>query len=158
MRIAKTAASEIDGDEFTISESDRSQGFKNVYDQLSTHKSNKSLSYIYTLKKTGEENIVFVVDTDEVDPGKLFEPYEWRESMAPAFNGGVSSDDDFYTDEWGTYLSGYAPIVDSKSQVTGIVACDISKNTINERIERFRILIVVLGLISNAFLVIMLRS
>lgn len=148
-KMAQIAAAEIDGDLFAAIESQESPGFIDVYDRLSRYKDNKSIQFIYSMKKLEEEQIVFVVDTDEVDPADLFEPYEWLPSMAPAFVGHVCADEEFTSDEWGTYLSGYAPIFDSQHTVTGIVGCDIGVKTINERTVILRNVVTALMIITN---------
>ena len=38
---------------------------------------------------------------------------------------------DFYTDEFGTFLSGYAPIYTSEGKLAGVLGVDISANTIH---------------------------
>lgn len=156
MQIAQTAAGDIDGDVFLAIKEKDSQGFRDVYDKLSKYKSNKSLGYIYSMKKSEEENLVFVVDTDEVAPADIFEPYEWLPGMVSAFDGEVCADEDFTSDEWGTYLSGYAPILDSKDTVVGIVGCDITIGTINDRLAKLRILIILFGVIPNIIIAMML--
>ena len=42
---------------------------------------------------------------------------------------------EFYSDEWGEYMSGYAPIYDSGGNVVGVACVDISKDNIMERLE-----------------------
>lgn len=156
MQMAQTAAKDIDGDVFFAINAKESQEFKDVYDKLSNYKSNESLKFIYSMKKTEGENLMFVVDTDEIDPADIFESYEWLPSMGPAFDGEVCADEDFTSDEWGTYLSGYAPIFDSQNKVVGIVGCDIARDTINKRLAKLRILIIIFGVIPNIIMAMML--
>jgi signal transduction histidine kinase len=40
-------------------------------------------------------------------------------------NGKAKAEDSMYTDKWGTFLSGYAPIRDSHGQMTGVMGVDI---------------------------------
>lgn len=156
MGLAWRAAKEIDGDVFVSIDSEEHSGFKEVYDKLSEYKTNESLQFIYAMKQIKEKEIVFVVDTDEIDPADIFEPYEWLPSMGPAFDGEVCADEDFTSDEWGTYLSGYAPIFDSQNKVVGIVGCDITIDTINARLAKLRILIIIFGVIPNMIIAMML--
>lgn len=158
MRLARIAAGDIDGDEFEAIDSEESPGFSDVYDKLSNYKSNKSLQFIYSMKKLAGEELVFVVDTDEEDPAEFLEPYEWLPSMAPAFEGEVCADYEITSDEWGTYLSGYAPIFDSQKIVKGIVGCDISLDTINERLLSLKFLVTILAVIPNAIIVMIFGS
>lgn len=156
MRIAQSAASDLDGDRFAAIDSEESSGFKYVYDKLAEYRDSENLDYIYSMKKLEEKELVFVVDTDEVAPAEVFEPYEWLEDMAPAFDGIVCADEEYTSDEWGTFISGYAPIYDSENAVVGIVGCDININTISERIVRLRMLIIILGIVPTAVMVMIL--
>lgn len=156
MRTARIAAGDIDGDVFEKIKTEDSPEFNAVYDTLSKYKDGETISYIYSMKKVSHSKVVFVVDTDEEEPAELFEPYESLEGMDPAFNGKVSADADFTYDEWGTFISGYAPIYNSKNRVVGIVGCDIKEGTVDEWLMRLRFIIIVLAIIPNAIMVLML--
>jgi methyl-accepting chemotaxis protein len=111
-----------------------SPGFSALVDKLkSIRNSNSEIKYLYTMKKSGK-GIAFMVDADygnSQDPGgKINEEYdEVHERMLNAFEK-PSVDEDFYTDKWGTLLSGYAPIRDTKGNVIGIVGVDMSSDLV----------------------------
>lgn len=157
MRAARIAAADIDGDVFASIEEEDSPEFNAVYEALSKHKTNESIEFIYSMKRLEGNDIVFVVDTDDEEPAELFEPYEWLPDMEPAFNDGkVTSDKEYNSDEWGTFLSGYAPIFDSQNRVVGIVGCDINIQTTNDWLYRLGVIIIILAIIPNAIMVLML--
>jgi len=70
-----------------------------------------------------------VVDTDPEDPGEYAEVYEAQDAMFEAMKGGPSVTEDPFTDEWGTFYSGYAPITQD-GKVLGIVAVDYEASSI----------------------------
>lgn len=40
---------------------------------------------------------------------------------------------EFYTDQWGTFLSGYAPVKDSTGKVVGVLGVDMDSSTVIDR-------------------------
>ena len=66
-----------------------------------------SVTYVYTLMPKDADWFQFVVDTD---PGEYAEDYEAQDAMFQAMQGGASVTEEPFTDEWGTFYSGYAPI------------------------------------------------
>lgn len=81
-------------------------------------------AYVYTLRKKDAQTTAFVIDTDEENPGLIGEEYEMTKAMELAFNGTANYDRDMYTDQWGTFKSGYAPILDSTGKVVAILGID----------------------------------
>lgn len=142
MGIAATAACQIDGELFVQIEQVGDDAYQKVYDVLDDFRDYSEISYIYTLKEA-DNQLVFVVDTDEENPAEVFEPYEYREDMKPAFSGQVCFDNTMTTDEWGHYYSAYAPVTTADGAVVGIVGCDVKMDNIRA-IERPLILRVVL--------------
>ncbi|MDE5778439.1 MAG: hypothetical protein K2I10_08070 [Lachnospiraceae bacterium] len=76
-----------------------------------------------------ESNFQFVVDTDPDDPGEYAEDYEAQDAMFEAMEGKASVTQEAFTDEWGTFYSGYAPIVQN-GKTLGIVAVDYEASSI----------------------------
>ncbi len=87
------------------------------------------MTYVYTLMPKNGENFQFVVDTDPEDPGEYAEDYEAQEAMFEAMEGKASVTKEPFTDEWGTFYSGYAPVV-YNGEVLGIVAVDYEASSI----------------------------
>lgn len=130
MGIALIATKEIDGDTFGKIQHGDDPECQKIYDELIKYESYSMIYYIYTMKLEGD-HAIFAVDVDSEDPTPYGEPYELNDDMRRAFEGEVSCDQDFMTDEWGTFLSGYAPIFDSDGKVVGIVGCDITADRVN---------------------------
>jgi methyl-accepting chemotaxis protein len=95
-----------------------------------------TIDSIYTMRLNTDGEIVFVVDTTEVDPAVVGEAYS---DPGPVLAANISTmeepmvENDFYTDEWGTWLSGYAPIYRSDGQREAVLAIDISAEEVIAR-------------------------
>lgn len=88
-----------------------------------------SVEYIYTLMPKDGDNFQFVVDTDPEDPGEYAEDYAAETEMFEAMKGSATVTATPVTDEWGTFYSGYAPIMVNGS-AAGIVAVDYQASSI----------------------------
>lgn len=91
-------------------------------------KSYEDLKYVYTYKKNGSGKVVFLVDADygfSDDAAGLMEIYEdTTEEMINGLNA-TSVDAELTTDKWGTFMSGYAPVKDSKGNIVAAVGVDM---------------------------------
>ncbi|MBQ1171456.1 MAG: EAL domain-containing protein [Lachnospiraceae bacterium] len=143
MGVAQTAACEIDGDMFEQISAEGDEFYQQVYNILSNHRSNELIQYIYTMKRVDDE-VVFVVDTDVNDPAGFLEKYPYLDPNLPVFNGEICCDLAKTSDQWGEYFSAYAPIINSKGEVVGLVGCDIAVANINRILSRLRNLILIL--------------
>lgn len=118
-------------------------------------KSNADIRYVYIMRpKNGK--VRFVVDTSEEDtnnngcidpdeesamPGEVYENV--TEGMLQGFVR-PSGDKEFTTDRWGTFLSGYAPIIDSKGRPVALLGVDMLVSKVHQKIKR----IVTAGIVS----------
>lgn len=139
-RIAAGAALLVDGDihaSFTDVSAMESQAFIDMRERLIDYLEATEMTYIYTLDQVDGDTTRFIVDAADEEPAELGYEYDYLEGMVPAFNGQPSSDDDVYTDEWGTFISGYAPIRDSQGNVVAIVGVDIEAGEIEARKNAF---------------------
>jgi methyl-accepting chemotaxis protein len=88
------------------------------------------LRFAYTLRKGADGGLQFIVDTEE-DPNKISHlgsvyadaPASLRAAVAAG--SGPFAEKDFYTDEWGTFLSGFAPIKKADGSIDGYVGLDL---------------------------------
>ncbi|MBO4498235.1 MAG: hypothetical protein J5739_08520 [Lachnospiraceae bacterium] len=144
LHIAEIAASEIDGDDFALIESEEDEQFSYVYDSLTKYRDSEAVEYIYTMKKVGPEQAVFVVDTDPDEPGEIGEEYDWLDVFDTVSGGTATCDDELTVDEWGTFISSYAPIFSADGSVSGWVGVDVSLDDIEKDISTVRTLIIVL--------------
>jgi len=97
------------------------------------------ISYIYLLKKTDKKDVLqFIVDLppaennpDELPPANPGNAYD--ASRFPKLVEGFSrptADDKLATDEWGVFLSGYAPVRDSDGRAVAVLGMDIAAKDI----------------------------
>lgn len=134
--IVSLAALQQDGDAFPGIESSDDPEYMRVWTQnTAILNADTDLVFVYTMR-FDSEGLYFVVDAG--DPaGSGFSPYGTRyfepgPALAENFRTlqQPMSESTFYEDEYGRFLSAYAPIRDSSGQVTGIIAADISANKI----------------------------
>lgn len=107
---------------------------------------NPRLHYLYTLVLR-EGKVRFIIDTPDINGKKT--NGQTRESTAEVLEeykdapagavGALQSqkpwvNNDTYTDEWGTFLTAYVPLRNSKGQFLGVVAADIDATEFNRRI------------------------
>lgn len=129
MEIAVIAAENVDGEVFAKAVEGDGAACLAVKDSLRFFLAGESVTYVYTLMPKDADWFQFVVDTDPDDPGEYAEDYEAQEAMFEAMQGHPSVTKDPFTDEWGTFYSGYAPILyDGKA--LGIVAVDYEASSI----------------------------
>jgi PAS domain S-box-containing protein len=115
--------------------------FLAIRDQLYVlERSHPDIRYIYTMRKVNE-TIEFVVDaeygmdTPGGDAPSIGEIYaEASPEMYQGFTHNTA-EHEFATDEWGTTLSGYAPVRDSAGRIVGIVGVDMSAERFIEKIS-----------------------
>lgn len=150
MGIVTIASREIDGDAFEKISSAEDDEFSKVYRTLAKYEEYSLIRYIYTMRLDGEQ-AYFVVDVDEVNEAAYGEKYPLNADMKKAFLGEICCDSDFTTDQWGSVLSGYAPIEDSDGNVVGIVACDIGKDRIELPRDKVRGLVATILAIFSVF-------
>jgi len=130
-----TIAKNIDGDRFrkVISKDDPEsvKNYKIIQSRLwEIQKNTTGLFYIYSMRLNNKGENVFVVPTDD-DRGFmnwLGVPYTeiHPEALKLYKKAGVVVIKDFIKDEYGTWVSGYASIIDSKGEIAGVVGIDVS--------------------------------
>jgi methyl-accepting chemotaxis protein len=112
---------------------------------------NPDLNYVYTVEPDGQGGWLFITDTS--DDGSLIEsPIEDLSQILADNPNGFDTpavENEYYTDEWGTWLTGYAPIRDNSGKVTAYLAFDIGEKTITDKVNR---LLLISGLIFLAAL------
>nr|MCR5609798.1 methyl-accepting chemotaxis protein [Lachnospiraceae bacterium] len=130
------AASEIDGDLFENIKSEKDEYYDIAYDILSKYKVNSKIKYIYTIKLVDDE-LRFVIDTDDEEPAEFDEAYDDNEYMIKAIKTGKAvAEKEITSDEWGESISVYAPIKNSNDETVGIVGCDCEFTTLSNKLKR----------------------
>ncbi len=103
------------------------------------------IRFIYTMRPDEEIGIRFVVDAEEnpEDMARLGSPYDDPSPLLAAVVKDleqVTVEEDFYTDEWGTWLSGYAPIKHSDGRLEAVLGVDISVDEVKSYENRLLLL------------------
>jgi len=125
------------------SKSMTSSKYKEVQDSMIKFKNDKDVKYFYTLAKGIGENTYFLVDSSIVDTSALGEEYILNSEMKEAFNGVSTYTNKPYTDDYGTFISGYTPIKDSSGNIIAIAAVDMNVSEfLNIRSNIFRIMLI----------------
>ncbi len=98
---------------------------------------NKDIAFIYIMRKQGED-IVFVIDSDTSDaqahPGKLYDVEV--PNMKHGFEN-LTADSKITCDEWGCFLSGYAPLKNGKGQY--LLGIDMRADDVQQKFRTIRI-------------------
>lgn len=147
MVVAQTAALMVDGDMLNEIPLDHSGIGTAQYNIISKNLSrikaaNPAIKYIYTMKKTDDKwKWKFIVDPDPSMSGSSSDrvtaypgdPYDARRcpEIIKALNS-PSADRDFTSDEWGRFLSAYAPIRDQYGNVVAVLGVDMLAGDVSD--------------------------
>jgi GAF domain-containing protein/HAMP domain-containing protein len=96
------------------------------------------IRFVYTMRQDEQGNIIFIVDAEEseADISHLGDIYDdasdlIKDNFSSLYQPIV--EEEFYTDKWGTWLTGYAPFYTSNGQREGVVGMDISASNVIAR-------------------------
>lgn len=133
IKVASVASLLIDGDKHQTLKTAKDQSsdtYNEIKSVLQNIQKESGATFVYTLVKNGDDKTSFIVDAAEENPSNLGDEYDYLPAMEEAFNGKASANSDVVTDEWGTFLTGYAPIKNSEGAIIAIVAIDIDAGDI----------------------------
>jgi len=110
---------------------------------------NPDIAFLYIMRKVGD-NIEFVIDTDETEKQAL-PGQEYEEQISELEKGFTefSHDEDIYEDEWGAFMSGYAPLLNGKSQY--LIGMDMRADEVHLKFNQLKMS----GIISLALSIIL---
>jgi HAMP domain-containing protein len=125
-------------------------GYRETLNKLHRlRRSNPDIAFLYIMRKT-DDRIVFVVDSDETDqqamPGREYT--EAPDRLIAGF-AGPSVDDKPYRDEWGVFLSGYAPLRNGNGRY--LIGIDMRADEVDQKLSEIR-LAGLLSLVSSLLL------
>jgi GAF domain-containing protein len=137
--ITRIAALQQDGDLLTKITS----GSDEYYQQLNSinlriKDSDPDLVFVYTMRKN-DKGIYFVVDANRPGDEDISAFGEYYQEPGPALSDNFDTmnqtiiEPDFYTDEYGTFLSAYAPIYSSTNANVGVLGIDINASKVVEK-------------------------
>jgi GAF domain-containing protein/HAMP domain-containing protein len=143
--ITTIAALQQDGDTLLKVAARDDEYYKRINEQnVKIRSADPDLVYVYTMRKN-EQGIYFVVDAnlpgDEgiADFGQPYlEPGPTLEENFDNINETII-EPDFYTDEFGTFLSAYAPIYNSTGEKIGVLGVDITADDVLAKERQFLI-------------------
>jgi len=127
---------------------------RNIYTMAQTEKPN-TWKFIVDASEPIDENGDGVIGADEkISPtGEEYDVSRYPE-MQKAFSGPIA-DKEINYDKWGSWLSGYAPIYDSKHKAIAIIGVDVSAKTIQDERNKLILRILIIFLASILLSVIM---
>jgi len=101
-----------------------------------------NIRFVYLMGKRGDE-IFFLVDAepttseDYSPPGQVYN--ETTKELRDIFNSGVAFVEGPLQDEWGTWVSGIAPIIDQRtSRVVAIIGMDVDASLWKDTVAMYR--------------------
>ena len=133
--VASVVATQLNGDTLAILKAgaEKKSGFLKIRDQLlSIRSSNPDIKFVYTMRNESGK-VSFIVDADYGNKEDAAKPGDEYEKTNPRLMEGFqksSADDEFTVDQWGSVLSGYAPVKDSKGINVALVGIDMDSNRI----------------------------
>jgi len=149
LALAKSASQLLDGDahqQITKPEDKGSELYENTRAPFfKLLRANENIAFIYTAIKK-DDKIFFILDAsipkegEKADTSAVMEEYpDATDVMKYALEHKEPAvEEEPYTDNWGTFLSGYAPIYNSKHEFLGIVGTDIRLTAYLERLQNIK--------------------
>jgi adenylate cyclase len=140
---ANIMSSQVDGDllnQIHGEDDTENEAFMQVYEKLDTLRGDNTdiITYLYIMRLDDEGNARFIVDANyledgviDVYAGEIYEDAPIEDIKKGLIGSHVS--DEPYTDEWGTFMTGYAPVYDSDGNVAGVLGVDFDIATVKEK-------------------------
>ena len=154
--ISNTAAGLLDGDVLgELKEEDvGTPKLEDIRHQLAVFQDNVEIEYIYAVRQVGEDDFVFTVDADPVDPADFGEEVLVTYALRQAAKGTAAVDTEPARDEWGNFYSAYSPVLDTAGRIAGIVGVDFDsawyESQIQEHLRSSMLIAIALVAVSGA--------
>jgi signal transduction histidine kinase len=144
--IANIAALQVDGDAHATLVDPAQEGnaaymrIKHVLQNIRDKETD--IRFVYTWRRDANGRLIFVVDA-ETDPKEISHLGDIYDSAEPSILEELATlnhtmvDKEINTDQWGTWLSGYAPFYRSDGQMEGILGIDIAASKVLAHERRF---------------------
>jgi HAMP domain-containing protein len=112
---------------------ENTQTYQTLLEKMQTMRAlSPNIINIYTMKIV-DSKVTFLIDDLEEDPALIADIYSQPEARLFDAVNGITASDNLYTDEFGTYLSAYAPLKDSQENVIVIIGADMDASTVIQR-------------------------
>lgn len=125
-------------DEIQAADDINQDAYKQALERLRrVRRSNPDIAFLYIMRNT-DRGAVFVVDSDETEaqamPGRVYE--EVNPLMEMGFHE-ASVDKELTKDEWGVFLSGYAPLLNGDGRY--LVGIDMRADEVMNKLAELRL-------------------
>lgn len=118
-----------------------------------------NVRYVYTMRRRGDGQVVFVVDAEEsqADVSHIGDVYTDTTPQllaalsAPSGTTKAFVEPDFSSDQWGTWLSAFAPFYTTDGQLEGILGMDVSAESVIAHERQYRLIIWLVCALVTAF-------
>ncbi|MEI6745522.1 MAG: ATP-binding protein, partial [Methylococcaceae bacterium] len=142
--VATMMAKNIDGDlhaKIQTVEDDKSSAFEKLKNNLwNMREGGTEITNAYTMRKLDNGEFVFIVDgsaKDQNATGDIYPNESVTETLKNALNATPENDaiyveSETTKDDWGVWLSAFAPIFTSSGKLDGIVGIDVSAKSIRD--------------------------
>ena len=135
--VVKSAAGSLDGDVLGSLTADDVDGpaFRDIEDKLLVFQNSVDIHFIYAVKQVGDDEFVFTVDPDPVDPGDFGEEVLTTPALVLASQGQPAVGANAAKDRWGNFYSAYCPVYDSAGNIAGIVGIDFDATWYDQQVR-----------------------
>ena len=141
MDVTGAMATQISGDSLLALQpgDENTTAYQSIVDEMRHMRSESSdIVNMYTMKLVND-TVYFIVDDAEDGPASVGQLYDHPE--LPQIKEALispSASPGFYSDEFGTYMSGYAPIKDANGTTVAILGIDVTAVATLQQIDNVR--------------------
>ena len=155
LAIAQTAASNVNGEQHSMLlkyHNEESVTYLSIQQYLrKVRNENPDLAFVYSLAKDKDGGIIIVVDGAEGEEHVgIGHPYDSNHTVEQAFLGTPSVLKDFEVDEWGTFLTAYAPIFNSVGDVAAVLSVDLDASRVLAARRKQLLMTALIAIVSSA--------
>jgi class 3 adenylate cyclase len=150
--LAGVVALQIDGEEhkrILLRSDEKTETYLKIKKQLqAVRDKSEGVRFVYTIRRDPLGKIMFVVDAEEKpeDLSHVGDAYEQATPlMIATFDAPYEThvENKFYTDQWGTWLSAYAPIFSRNGDLAGVVGMDVSAKHVLAYENQFLLFVII---------------
>ncbi len=132
-------AQQIDGDlhsKIRDSGDENSEEYKRIFQQLDKiRRINPDIKNVYTIRQNASGSAIFIVDADpkikeRAKIGRRVIELTPAIREAFAFRNRIMVENNFFSDEWGTFVSGFAPFYTASGTFEGLLGIDVMAETV----------------------------
>lgn len=104
-----------------------SKEYKEIINSMSFAKSKSVARNFYVFIKADETNAEFLLDVS-VEPSEFLEKYKLDSAIKKSFNGEIAVTSGSEVDEYGTFISAFAPIKNHEGKVIAVAGVDVDSS------------------------------